>query len=88
MASVLLILQSESNNKGNDIGAGQPAMIYCSEYHNYHFFSALNIFNDVCRTEIYSGLVSFESEGIIDTFYTNQINRFPQARSRNACILL
>ena len=56
MASVLLILQSESNTKENDFEAGQPAMIYCKEYHNYHFFSALNIFNDVCRTEIYTAV--------------------------------
>ena len=30
--------------------------MYCNEYRDYHFFLALNIFNIVSSTEIYSGI--------------------------------
>ena len=42
------------------------AIMYCSEYQDYHLLLALNIFNVVCSTENYSGLnaklaiISFE----------------------------
>ena len=46
-------------------------IMYGSEYHDYHFFLALNIFNVVCSTEIRCGLNALLS---IISFEHGQLN--------------